>query len=315
MKATRDAYGHALLALAERDPRIAVLDSDLSRSTHTDWFRERFPDRHYNLGIAEANMIGVAAGMAMTGLVPFATTYAIFIGRAFDQIRQSVGYADSNVKIVATHGGLSASHDGGSHQGIEDLALMTAVPGMTVLSPADYHETYQALLAAAAHQGPVYLRLSKFATEEVTEPDEAFRIGRARVLREAGPAPDVGLLATGVVVPEALEAADKLRADGVTACVVNVPTLKPLDRATLTEVAGRCTVLLTVEEHSVHGGLFAAVAALLATGPHPPVHPVAMPDCYGRTGEWRDLLDEYGMTADHIAARARTVLDAAAGRS
>ncbi|WP_416959405.1 transketolase family protein [Streptomyces sp. Agncl-13] len=313
---TRDAYGHALIKLAEGDERIVVLDSDLSRSTRTDWFQEKFPNRHFNAGIAEANMIGMAAGMALAGLVPFTTTYAIFIGRAFDQIRQSVSYADAGVKIVATHGGLSASHDGGSHQGVEDLALMTALPGLTVLSPGDYHQAYQALLTMAETPGPMYLRLSKFATEVVTAPDEPFRIGPAQVLTHSGEECDVALMVTGVLLPEALAAAEQVARHGIRACVINVSTLKPLDHRTITEVAGRCRTVVTVEEHSVHGGLFAAVTAALAGTPaHPPVHAVAMPDSYGRTGEWRELLDEYGMSAERITARIRAVVSGPAEKS
>lgn len=312
MKATRDAYGHALLALGAENGRVVVLDSDLSRSTRTDWFLDRFPGRHFNMGIAEANMIGVAAGMAMSGLIPFATTYSIFIGRAFDQIRQAVCYANANVKIVATHGGLSASHDGGSHQGIEDLALMTALPNMTVLNPADYSDAYEAIFAAAEHQGPVYIRLSKFASLDLER--KGFKIGPPRLLRDCVGEPDVAILSTGVLVGEALASAAILQAAGVQARVFEVGTLKPTPAAEIRQIAHAAKLVVTVEEHSVHGGLFAAVAAALAGVARPPVCAIAVPDTFGATGEWGELLSAYRLTAPHIAAAVTTGLTAQGGR-
>lgn len=303
MRATRDAYGDALLQLGATNPDVVVFDSDLARSTRTDWFLAKYPERHFNAGIAEANMVGQAAGMSMTGLIPFVTTYSIFIGRAYDQIRQAVCYGGANVKIVATHGGLSAGHDGGSHQGIEDLGLMSLLPGLMILSPADYHQAYQAVLAAADHWGPVYLRLSKFPTESVSSAEEPFAAGPARVLTDGQ---DIALVATGVLVPEAVAAAERLRGEGLSVCVVDVPTVKPLDVETLGAVADRCSYLVTVEEHSRHGGLFAALTGALAQRPHGPIHSVAMDDCFGQTGEWRELLELYGMTAEGIAATARS---------
>lgn len=302
---TRDAYGHALIELAARDPRVVVLDADLSRSTRTDWFQARYPDRFFNLGIAEANMIGVAAGLAATGKVPFATTYAIFIGRAFDQIRQSVCYAGANVKIVATHGGLAASYDGGSHQGIEDLALMRTLPGMTVLVPADYEEAKEAVYAAAAHTGPVYIRLQKEDVPVFTTPGAPFRIGPARRLREGA---DVAVFATGALVAESLEAAAALGGEGIAAEVWNVSTLKPLDAAALREAAARCGCVVTAEEHSVIGGLHEAVLAALAGEVQAPVVPVAMADRFGETGPWRALLARFALDSAGIAAAAREAL-------
>lgn len=299
---TRDAYGHALIELAERDPRVVVLDADLSRSTRTDWFQARFPGRFFNLGIAEANMIGVAAGLAAAGRLPFATTYAIFIGRAFDQIRQSVCYAGANVKIVATHGGLAASYDGGSHQGIEDLALMRTLPGMTVLVPADYEQAKQAVFAAAAHDGPVYIRLQKEDVPCITQSGTPFRIGPAERLVEGS---DVALLAAGALTAEALAAAGALRGEGIAAEVINLPTLKPLDEAAVRDAARRCGCMVTAEEHSVVGGLYEAVLGALAGEVLAPVVPVAMRDRFGETGPWRALLAHFGLDADGIRAAAR----------
>lgn len=299
---TRDAYGHALIELAERDPRVVVLDADLSRSTRTEWFQARFPDRFFNLGIAEANMVGVAAGLAAAGKLPFATTYAIFIGRAFDQIRQAVCYAGANVKIVATHGGLAASYDGGSHQGIEDLALMRSLPGMTVLIPADYEQAKEAVFAAAAHEGPVYLRLQKEEVPVFTPPGAPFRIGWAERLGEGS---DVALLATGALVAEALAAAEALRREGIEAEVVNVATLKPLDAIAVRDSARRCGCLVTAEEHTVIGGLYESVLGVLAGEILAPVVPVAMRDRFGETGPWRALLARFGLDADGICTAAR----------
>lgn len=301
MRATRDAYGTALIELAEREPRLLVMDSDLSRSTRTDWFMKRFPDRFLNAGIAEQNMVGIAAGLAASGFLPFVTTYAIFINRCFDQIRQAVCYAGANVKIVATHAGLAASYDGGSHQGLEDIALMRVLPGMTVLSPADYHEARQAVFTAAAHPGPVYLRLQKEPVPVVTAPDTPFVIGPARVLAEGR---DVALIATGAMVARALAAAGMLAAQGIGAAVIAVATLKPFDAATIRKVVGECGCAVTVEEHSSIGGLHEAVTAALAGKAAAPVVPVAIHDRFGETGGWHELLEAFGLTEAGIAAAA-----------
>ena len=305
-KPTRDGYGHALLELAAMNDAVVVLESDLARSTRTEWFLAEHPDRFYNMGIAEANMIGVAAGMAEAGLIPFATTYAIFIGRAYDQIRQAVSYGMANVKIVATHSGLSASHDGGSHEGIEDMALMRVLPGMTVLSPADYDQTKAAVVAAAAWRGPVYVRLGKFPVPCFTEPGRPFTIGRADLLVDGD---DVAIVATGPMVYEALKAAEGLREAGVSAGVVNVATIKPLDADLLVTVARRCGCVVTAEEHSRIGGLFSAVAELLARHAPVPAVPVGMDDRFGETGEWHELLERFGLSAAGITAAARTALE------
>jgi transketolase len=302
---TRDAYGHTLIKIAERDTRIFVLDADLSRSTRTEWFKAHYPDRFLNVGIAEQNLIGIASGLSMSGWIPFATTYAIFIGRAYDQIRQCVGFSNSNVKIVATHAGLAASHDGGSHQGLEDLALMRVIPGMTVIVPADYNEACAAIVAAAAHEGPCYIRLQKEPSPIIMPPNVEFAIGRASLLREGR---DVAIAATGTLVGAALAAADHLRESGIMAAVVNVSTIKPLDILTLSEIAAMCGCVLTVEEHNFIGGLHEAVSSALARSFPVPTAAVAVPDLFGTTGSWTDLLESYGLTSTGIAQAAKQLI-------
>lgn len=298
---TRDAYGHALLELGRTNPDVVVFDSDLARSTRTEWFADAYPDRFFNAGIAEANMIGAASGLAATGLVPFVTTYAIFLGRAFDQIRQCLGYMGANVKLVATHAGLAAAYDGGSHQGIEDIALLRIIPGLTVLSPADYHEAYAAVLAAAQEPGPVYLRLQKEDVDDVHGGPVRFRLGRAEVLR-AGT--DVVLIATGSLVAEALRAAAALRSDGLDCAVLNISTIKPLDVAAVAEWAARCGCAVTAEEHLAAGGLHGAIVEALAGTMPIPVIPVAMADRFGESGGWRQLLAHFELNETGIRRAA-----------
>lgn len=305
-RSTRDAYGYTLLDLGE-DERIVVIDSDLSRSTRTEWFAAERPGQFFNAGIAEANMVAMAAGMASVGIIPFVTTYAVFVGRAFDQIRQSVAYAEANVKIVATHSGLAASYDGGSHQGIEDLALMRALPGMTVLSPSDYDEAAKAICRAAEIPGPVYVRLGKEAVPDLPPPLE-IGTGDARLMRAGG---DVAILATGPMVADALQAAEALAAEGVEAAAVDVVALKPLDRLAV-EVAAGCGCAVTVEEHGRTGGLFSAlVEALVDHGQVVPVAPVALQDEFGQSGGWHELRQHYGLTAEGIAEAARRTVRSA----
>lgn len=299
LKATRDAYGHALIELAGRRDDVIVLDADLSRSTRTDWFRERYPKRFVNVGIAEQNLIGMAAGLALGGFLPFATTYAIFISRALDQIRQAVAFPRLNVKIVSTHAGLAASHDGGSHQGTEDVALMRAMPGMTVLAPCDYDSAYQAVLAAAEFDGPVYVRLQKEPSPAV-EAATSFEIGRARVLREGR---DVGLVACGTATATALVAADRLGIDGLSCAVVDVGTLKPLDASTLTRIARTVRRIVTIEEHNVTGGLKDAVAGALCADPICPIEGLGLNDRFGESGTWDELKRLHRLDADGIVAQ------------
>jgi transketolase len=295
MRATRDAYGHALIDLAGRRDDLIVLDADLSRSTRTNWFQERWPDRFINVGIAEQNMIGIAAGLALGGFVPFATTYAIFVSRALDQIRQAVAFAGLNVKIVATHGGLAACHDGGSHQGTEDLALMRAIPGITVLVPCDYDSAYAAIVAAAAHQGPVYVRLQKEPSPDVAT-DTPFAIGRCRVLRRGA---DVALVAIGTTTSAAVAAADRLAAAGIDCAVVDVGTLVPLDIETIRGIARGVRSLVTIEEHNLTGGLRDAVACALAGGPGCAMSSIGVRG-FGETGTWDELRRLHRLDAEGI---------------
>lgn len=304
MRATRDAVADALVALGEARADVVVLDADLSRSTRTEVFGRRFPERFFNLGIAEQNLFGVAAGLAAGGFCPFATTYAIFIGRGFDQIRQSVCFARANVKIVATHAGLAASHDGGSHQAIEDLALMRVLPGMTILSPSDYPQACQALAAAADWPGPVYIRLQKEPVPVLHRMDEPFRIGPALRLRAGS---DVALLATGSLVHRTLAAAEVLAAQGVSADVTEICTVKPLDEAYVRDVARRIGCLVVAEEHSRIGGLFDAVLHALRGELRAPAAAVALDDRFGTTGSWHGLLHHFGLTTERIVDAAHQV--------
>ena len=300
-KSTREAYGEALAELGKINERIVVMDADLSGSTKTSTFKKAFPDRFYDFGIAEANMIDAAAGFAFSGYIPFASTFAIFgAGRAYEQIRNSVAYAKSNVKLAFTHAGLSVGEDGGSHQCIEDLALMRVIPGMTVLCPADANEAKAATMAIADFDGPVYMRLARLATP-VFEGNmvKPFVLGKANVLREGK---DVAIFATGLMVNESLMAAEALAKDGIDAAVINVHTIKPIDAECVTAWAEKCGKVITVEEHSVIGGLGDAVADVLMGKVNCKFHKIGVNDQFGQSGKAADVLREYGLTADQIAA-------------
>ena len=304
-KATRAAYGEALAELGAVNDKVVVLDADLSCATMTVTFKKAFPDRHFNAGIAEANMVNMAAGMSTMGLIPFCSTFAVFgAGRAYEQVRNSIAYPRLNVKLAMTHAGLSVGEDGGSHQAIEDLALMRVIPGMTVLCPADAKETRKAVFAAAEMDGPVYIRLARLATP-VFEEDYPFEIGKANVLREGG---DVAVFATGLMVTEALEAAKLLEAQGIHAAVINVHTIKPIDAARVTEYAQKCGKVVTVEEHSVIGGLGDAVADVLMGKADCRFKKIGIQDCFGQSGNAKDVLKEYGLTAPQIAESIKEVL-------
>lgn len=304
-KATRAAYGEALAELGAVNDKVVVLDADLSCATMTVTFKKAFPGRHFNAGIAEANMVNMAAGMSTMGLIPFCSTFAVFgAGRAYEQVRNSIAYPRLNVKLAMTHAGLSVGEDGGSHQAIEDLALMRVIPGMTVLCPADAKETRKAVFAAAEMDGPVYIRLARLATP-VFEEDYPFEIGKANVLREGG---DVAVFATGLMVTEALEAAKLLEAQGIHAAVINVHTIKPIDAARVTEYAQKCGKVVTVEEHSVIGGLGDAVADVLMGKVDCRFKKIGIQDCFGQSGKAKDVLKEYGLTAPQIAESIKEVL-------
>ncbi|HHV79225.1 MAG TPA: transketolase family protein [Firmicutes bacterium] len=299
--ATREAYGQALVELGAEFPEIVVLDADLSKSTMTAKFAAAYPDRFFNMGIAEANMMGVAAGLAASGKIPFASTFAVFAtGRAFDQVRQSIGYPGLNVKIAASHAGVTVGADGASHQSIEDIALMRTIPGMTVIVPADASETREACRAAVLHRGPVYLRLGRQPTPVLRE-KWGFQIGRATQLRDGT---DVTIVACGVMVNVSLQAATLLEDEGISAEVLNMSTLKPLDITALLEAARRTGALVCAEEHSTIGGLGSAVSQYLASEYPVPVKCVGIRDSFGQSGSAAELMEFYGLTPQAVAKAA-----------
>lgn len=305
-KATRQAYGEALIELVEKNDKVVVLDADLANATQTCKLAKVHPEKFYNCGIAEGNMMDIGAGLSTMGLIPFCSTFAMFAaGRAYEQIRNSIAYPHFNVKICATHAGVSVGEDGGSHQCIEDIALMRVIPGMTVICPADANEAKAAVNAIAELDGPVYLRLARLATP-VFEGDmiKPFTIGKANVLREGK---DVALFATGLMVNEALEAARLLEADGMDAAVINVHTIKPIDAECVTRYAEKCGKVVTIEEHSVIGGLGDAVADVLMGKVNCRFRKIGVNDRFGQSGKAADVLREYGLTADQIAEAVKKV--------
>ena len=298
-KSTRVAYGETLVKLGKINKDVVVLEADLSKSTMTAYFQKEFPERHINVGIAEADMIATAAGIATTGKIPFASTFAHFAaGRAFDQIRNSVAYPHLNVKICPTHAGVSLGEDGGSHQSVEDVALMRAIPGMVVLSPADAIETEKMIFAVADYKGPVYVRLGRLNIPVLFDENYKFEIGKAITLTQGD---DVAILATGLMVSEALEAAKLLEEKGIKARVINVSTIKPLDTETVLKAAKECKFIVTSEEHSVIGGLGSAVSEYLSE-----VHPAkvvkhGIQDVFGQSADGETMLTNYGLRAKDIA--------------
>ena len=302
--ATRQSYGEALKELGQLHDDVVVLDADLANATKTDIFKKAFPDRHYDCGIAESDMMCVAAGLATTGLVPFASSFAMFAaGRAFEQVRNSIGYPHLNVKIGATHGGISVGEDGASHQCCEDFALMRSIPGMVVMSPADDVEARAAVKAAYEHQGPVYLRFGRLAVPVFH--DEAtfkFEIGKGEVLQEGT---DVAIIANGLLVNEAIEAGKVLAEAGISARVINLCTIKPLDEELVLKAAKECGKVITCEEHSIIGGLGEAVCALLAEKCPTPVRRIGVNDEFGHSGPAAALLKQFGLSAEHIVEVAK----------
>ncbi|MBT9134206.1 MAG: 1-deoxy-D-xylulose-5-phosphate synthase [Firmicutes bacterium] len=308
LEATRDAYGRALLTLGETRPDVVVLDADLSKSTKTAGFAAKYPERFFNIGIAEADLMGTACGLALAGFKPFASTFAIFAtGRAYDQVRNSVTYPRLPVVIAATHAGLTVGPDGGSHQSIEDIALMRVLPGMQVWVPADGEEAYQMILAAATvESGPVYVRLGRQPVPRVSPEGYAFVPGTACVLGEAAP---VAIIACGVMVDASLQAARLLQEQGIRSQVINISSIKPLDKSLLASVAGRSELIVTVEEHLVAGGLGSACAeALAANKARPPHLMIGVDDRFGQSGEPQELLAAYGLTPERIASRIAQTL-------
>lgn len=302
-KATRESYGAALAEFGS-DKRIVVLDADLSKSTKTEMFKKVYPERFFNMGIAEANMMSVAAGLASAGKIVFASTFAMFAaGRAFEQIRNSIGYTKLNVKIGATHAGISVGEDGATHQCNEDIALMRTIPGMVILNPSDDIEAKAAVKAAYEHEGPVYMRFGRLAVPIINDrPDYKFEIGKGVTLREGK---DVAIIATGLCVSESLAAAEKLAADGIDAKVINIHTIKPLDEDLVVAAAKECGKVVTVEEHSVIGGLGSAVCETLSRKAPTPVKNIGVQDCFGESGPAVALLEKYGLNAEGIYASVK----------
>lgn len=304
--ATREAYGQELVRLGADNKNVVVLDADLSKSTKTHDFMKNYPDRFINMGIAEGNMMATAAGLAAVGKIPFASTFAVFAtGRAFEQIRNSICYPKLNVKIAATHAGVTVGEDGGSHQSIEDIAIMRSLPNMTVFVPADAVETAAAIRAAAEIEGPVYIRLGRSGVPILHGEDFKFTPGEAVTLREGT---DVALIATGIMVSAALEAAEALAAEGISAMVVDVHTIKPLDIFAIVEAARTCGAVVTAEEHSIIGGLGSAVAETLAEHHPVPLKRIGMRDSFGESGKPAELLEHFGLTATNIAETAKQLL-------
>ena len=301
--ATRDAYGKALVELGDTDKKIIVLDADLAAATKTGMFKKAHPEKFVDCGIAEGNMMGVAAGLAASGYTVFASSFAMFAaGRAFEQVRNSIGYPHLNVKIGATHAGISVGEDGASHQCCEDIGLMRTIPGMVILNPADDIEARACVLAAAEHEGPVYMRFGRLAVPRVFDESYKFEIGKGAVLKDGT---DVTIIATGLMVNEALMAAEKLSDEGISARVVNMATIKPIDRDIIVDSAKKTGVIVTAEEHNIIGGLGSAVAEVVCETVPVPVLRVGVNDVFGKSGPAVQLLHEFGLDADNIAAKAK----------
>ena len=307
MMSTREAFGHALLALGRKDKRVVALNADLSGSTKTSYFEKELGDRFFNMGIAEADMMGTAAGLASAGKIPFASTFAMFAaGRAWEQVRQSICLNNINVKIVATHGGVTVGEDGASHQCIEDFALMRVIPHMKVFCPADYYETQKIIESLVEFEGPAYVRLSRSKTKVVFDENCRFKAGKAAVVKDGS---DLTIAATGITVPEALEAAEALEEnDRVHARVLNVSTIKPIDADALTKAARETKAILTVEEHTVHGGFGSAVAEVVSSRFPVPLFSLGIPDVFGQSGKPDQLLKHYKLDAPSIAEAAKSLL-------
>ena len=297
--ATRESYGNALKELAEEFPQLVVLDADLAAATKTGIFKKAYPDRHIDCGIAECNMVGIAAGLASVGKIPFVSSFAMFAaGRAYEQVRNSVGYPQLNVKIGATHAGITVGEDGATHQCNEDLALMRTIPGMVVMCPSDDVEAKAAVRAALEYRGPVYIRFGRAAVPVINDkPDYKFEIGKGTVVREGS---DVTIVATGICVDSALGAAEKLAAEGVSAEVVNICTIKPLDEKIIIDSARKTGKVVTVEEHSVIGGLGSAVCDCLSANLPTPVKKIGMQDVFGESGSASALVAKYGLDAEGV---------------
>lgn len=304
-KSLRVAYGEALVELGAKNKDIVVMDADLSHATMTNLFAAEYPDRFYNFGIAEANMMCAAAGFAHSGLTPFVSTFALFgAGRAYEQIRNSISYVNANVKFGFSHSGLCVGEDGGSHQSIEDVSLMRGLPGMTIFVPCDPIEMKKAVFAAAEIDGPVYIRVARPVVDTITTPETPFIPGKANVMKDGS---DVCIMATGLMIPYALQAAEMLAADGISAAVVNFHTIKPLDKDCVLSMANKCGAVVTAEEHSIIGGLGSAIAEVLAGNSSAKFARVGINDKFGKSGKPAELFSAYGLSAENIAAQCKSL--------
>lgn len=304
--ATRDAYGKALFQLGMRRKDIVVLDADLSGSTKTAMFAKAFPERFFNIGVSEQDMVGVAGGLSLTGKIPFASTFAIFeTGRAWEQVRQTICYSRLNVKLVATHAGITVGEDGASHQALEDIAVMRVLPEMTVIVPSDGFETEQVISTIAEYEGPVYVRLGRGKVPPVMPKDYRFKIGKAYVFHLGK---DLNIIATGIMVSEALKARDLLKADGIDAGVINMSTIKPLDEETVLKAVEASNFIITAEEHSIIGGLGSAISEYLSEERPVRIKRIGVRDRFGRSGKPEELMKLYGLTASDIVKAAHQYL-------
>ncbi len=304
--ATRDAYGKALVELGEKNPNVLVLDADLAAATKTGAFKKAFPERFFDTGIAEGNMMGVAAGLATTGYTVFASSFAMFsAGRAFEQVRNTIAYPHLNVKIGATHAGISVGEDGASHQCCEDIALMRSIPGMVIINPADDIEARAAVLAAAEHNGPVYMRFGRLAVPRIFDEDYKFEIGKAVTLKEGS---DVTIIATGLLVNEAIEAVKVLEAEGISVELINMHTIKPLDKEAVIKAAKKTGCIVTAEEHNIIGGLGDAVCDAVCEEFPVPVVKLGVEDTFGKSGPAVELLHIFGLDADNIVKKAKLAI-------
>ena len=305
-KATRESYGMALVELGKENKNVVVLDADLSKSTKTADFKKEFSDRFFNAGIAEQNLMGMAAGFANVGFVPFASTFAVFAtGRAFEIIRNSICYPNVNVKIAATHAGITVGEDGGSHQSIEDIALMNSLPNMTVIVPADHREAMQATKAAAEMYGPVYLRFGRCNTEDIFDDNYKFEIGKGVELKSGN---DITVIATGMMVAKALEAARQLESDGISVRIINMSTIKPIDREIIVKAAKETKAIITAEEHSIIGGLGAMVSSVVCDECPTRVRMIGVKDVFGQSGTPDELMKKYNLTAEAIVNEVKGLL-------
>ena len=306
MRPSRDGYGLGLVAAGKADPNVVAIGADITASTRVDWFRDQFPERFYNMGIAEQNQMNVAAGMSLMGKVPFVTNYGVFLaGRSWDQIRTTICYNNLNVKLGGAHGGISVGPDGATHQALEEIAIMRCLPHMTVIVPADWREVQKATEAAARQYGPIYIRFGREAVPVVTQEDTPFEIGKAYCCREGT---DVAIIACGAMVYASLVAAERLARKGIEAMVINLHTIKPIDRETVIEAAQICGAVVTAEEHQVMGGMGSAVAEVLSEACPVPIQMVGIMDSFGESGEPGELMQKYGLTPEHVVTAAEAVL-------